>query len=65
MMVRMTCNVNGLTVGVQLVSQLAHQRRDGVVVGGALLLAAFILMMILLPRRKREAVAETLDPTAG
>jgi MtN3 and saliva related transmembrane protein len=33
--------------------------------GLCLLLAAFILMMILLPRRKREAVAETLDPTAG
>jgi MtN3 and saliva related transmembrane protein len=33
--------------------------------GLCLLLSAFILMMILLPRRKREAVAETLDPTAG
>jgi MtN3 and saliva related transmembrane protein len=32
--------------------------------GICLTLSAFILMMKLLPRRKKDAVAEALDPTA-
>jgi MtN3 and saliva related transmembrane protein len=32
--------------------------------GICLILSAFILMMKLLPRRKKDAVAEALDPTA-
>jgi MtN3 and saliva related transmembrane protein len=33
--------------------------------GICLLLSGFILMMKLLPRRKREEVADVLDPTKG
>ncbi|MBX9701931.1 MAG: SemiSWEET transporter [Acetobacteraceae bacterium] len=33
--------------------------------GACLLLSGFILMMKLLPRPQREAVADSLDPTAG
>jgi MtN3 and saliva related transmembrane protein len=33
--------------------------------GTCLLLSGFILTMKLLPRRKREEVAEALDPTIG
>lgn len=33
--------------------------------GTCLMLSGFILAMKLMPRRKREAVAEALDPTTG